>query len=60
MAIDELTPIANYMVREMLDNSNSEVVIRMRQNNQFSSDKCIGDYQKLPLWKQLLQLGITP
>ncbi len=60
MAIDEMTPIAQYMTREILDNSNGADVVRMRENNRFSANGCIADYQKLPWYRQLLQLGITP
>ncbi len=57
---DELTPIAQYMRDEMANNAAGEDVRRMRENNNFSGESCIADYQKLPFWKQLLGLGITP
>lgn len=58
--VDELTPIADYMVQEMRTNSTGADTRRMLENNRFSSTTCIADYQKLPWWQQLLQLGITP
>lgn len=57
---DEITPIADYMVQEMRNNSTGADVRRMLENNRFSGEGCIADYQKLPFWRQLLGLGITP
>jgi hypothetical protein len=60
MTPDELTPIAQYIADEMNNNLAGADGQRMRGLNSFSSTTCIQDYQKLPLWKQLLGLGITP
>jgi Bacterial toxin 44 len=57
---DEITPIADYMTQEMRNNSTGADVRRMLENNRFSGETCIADYQKLPFWQQLLGLGITP
>lgn len=57
---DEITPIADYMTQEMRNNSTGADVRRMLENNRFSGEGCIADFQKLPFWKQLLGLGITP
>ncbi len=57
---DEITPIADYMVQEMRNNSTGADVRRMLENNRFSGEGCIADFQKLPFWRQLLSLGITP
>ena len=57
---DEITPIADYMTQEMRNNSTGADVRRMLENNRFSGEGCIADYQKLPFWQQLLGLGITP
>lgn len=57
---DELTPIAQYMRDEMANNSNGAEVRRMRENNNYSAQSCIAEYQRLPLWRQLLGLGLTP
>lgn len=57
---DEITPIAEYMTQEMNTNATGADVRRMLENNRFSGEACIADYQKLPFWQQLLGLGITP
>ena len=57
---DELTPIADYIAAEMNRNAHGDDVRRMAQMNAFSSTDCITDFTNLPLWKQLLGLGIRP
>ncbi|HMS43487.1 MAG TPA: polymorphic toxin type 44 domain-containing protein [Pyrinomonadaceae bacterium] len=57
---DELTPIAQYMRDEMANNAAGDDVRRMRENNSFSGESCIAEYQQLPFWRQLLGLGIPP
>lgn len=57
---DELTPIAEYIAQEMTTNAGGADVRRMLENNRFSGTGCIADFQKLPWWRQLLGLGITP
>jgi hypothetical protein len=57
---DEIIPIANYIVAEMNANAHGNDAKRMLQMNSFSADACITDYTDLPLWKQILGLGITP
>jgi hypothetical protein len=57
---DELTPIARYMAAEMNANAASDDVKRMAEMNRFSLDACITDFTQLPMWKQLLGLGIRP
>lgn len=57
---DELTPIAQYMAQEMNTNANGEDARRMREMNSYSSQACIVEYQKLPLWRQLFGLGMSP
>lgn len=57
---DELTPIAQYMTQEMNANATGNDVRLMLENNRFSGEACIADYQKLPWWQQLLGLGIPP
>ncbi len=58
--IDEISPIADYIAKEMIANSAGNDVRRMLENNSFSGITCIADYQKLPFWQQLFGLGITP
>ena len=55
---DELTPIAEYITREMRRNSTGDDAQRMRELNAFSSTECIRDYQALPVWKQFFQAGV--
>jgi hypothetical protein len=57
---DEITPIAKYMADEMNKNLAGADGQKMLGLNSFSSTTCIQNYQKLPLWRQLLGLGITP
>lgn len=57
---DELTPIAQYMAAEMNNNLAGTDGQRMLALNNQSSTACIQNYQKLPLWRQLLGLGMTP
>jgi len=58
--IDELTPIALYMVQEMNANVASDVTTKMQELNKYSIKSCISEFQSLPLWQQLLGLGVTP
>lgn len=58
--IDELTPIAVYLAQEMSLNAASDDVAKMRGLNEFSATECITDFRALPVWQQLLGLGITP
>jgi len=57
---DELTPIAQYIAAEMNNNLAGADGQKMRGLNTFSSTTCIQNYQNLPVWKQLLGLGISP
>lgn len=57
---DELTPIARYIAAEMNANAASDDVKRMAEMNRFQADACIADFTHLPLWKQILGLGIRP
>jgi hypothetical protein len=57
---DELTPIAQYMADEMNRNAHGKHAKHMGELNRFSAEACIADYTKLPLWQQLLGLGIDP
>jgi putative RNase toxin 44 of polymorphic toxin system len=57
---DEITPIACYIVVEMNTNAHGADVKRMAEMNSFSAEACIADFSKLPLWKQILGLGIQP
>ncbi len=58
--VDELTPIAEYMSLEMNVNARGTAVKKMLELNRYSMTECIEEYQELPLWQQILGLGITP
>lgn len=60
LVFDEVTPIAQYMAREMNQNPRTEAAKRIKSLNSYSADACIADYQARPIWQQLLGLGITP
>ena len=55
-----MTPIAQYMASEMNNNLAGTDGQRMLDLNSFSSTTCIQTFQRLPIWRQLLGLGITP
>lgn len=57
---DEITPIANYIANEMNTNARGADVKHMLEMNSFSAETCIADFSKLPLWRQILGLGIRP
>jgi hypothetical protein len=57
---DELTPIARYIAAEMNTNAAGDDVKRMAEMNRFSATACITDFTQLPMWKQILGLGIRP
>lgn len=57
---DELTPIATWMADQMKANATSHDVRNMRQMNRFDATQCITDFNRQPLWRQLLGLGIAP
>jgi hypothetical protein len=57
---DELTPIARYIAAEMNANAAGDDVKRMAEMNRFDAAACITDFTALPLWKQILGLGIRP
>lgn len=57
---DELTPIARYIAQEMNANSHGDDAKRMKELNAFSAEACIADFTRLPMWKQILGLGVTP
>ena len=59
-ARDELTPIARYMAAEMNVNAASSDVLRMREMNAYEPTACVSDFNRLPMWKQILGLGVTP
>jgi hypothetical protein len=51
---DEVTPIVEYMIREMGTNARSEYAGRIRALNQRNIQQCVEDYQALAWWQQLL------
>lgn len=57
---DEITPIAQYIVAEMNTTARSGEVKHMAVMNNYSAEACITDFRGLPLWKQLLGLGMQP
>lgn len=58
--LDELTPIAGYMAGEMNANAHGIEARKMKRLNEDSAARCIEDFTKLPIWRQLLGVGITP
>lgn len=56
--VDELTPIASYMAKEMNTNALGADYKRMADLNAFSSQRCIDDYLRAPWWQRLV--GIQP
>lgn len=56
--VDELTPIASYMAKEMNTNALGADCKRMAGLNAFSSQRCIDDYLRAPWWQRLV--GIQP
>lgn len=57
---DEVAEIAAYMADEINRNAHGQTVRHMAEMNAFSASDCIADYTRLPLWRQLLGLGLTP
>lgn len=53
-ALDELTPIARWMVQEMRRNAAGEHVERIRRLNNYSPDTCLAETREWPRWLQLL------
>lgn len=53
-ALDELTPIARWMVQEMRCNAAGEHVERIRRLNSYSPDTCLAETREWPRWLQLL------
>lgn len=51
---DEVTPIAKYMVQQMVTNARSIHAHRMLEWNQAARRNCFEEYTHLPLWQQLL------
>jgi len=57
---DEITPIITYIVTEMTTNARSMTVQRIRDLNDFNYVGCVDNYTRMPWWRQLFGLGITP
>ena len=55
--VDELTPVAMYMCREMNSNPKSQIGQRITALNAATSEKCIADYMRQPWWRQLVGIG---
>ncbi|MCG6116700.1 MAG: polymorphic toxin type 44 domain-containing protein [Aquimonas sp.] len=53
-AVDELTPIARWMAREMLTNASSEEAQRIQRLNSYSFETCVADTRDWPWWQQML------
>jgi Bacterial toxin 44 len=60
LVLDEVSPLAQYMAQEMSNNPLTEAAKRIKALNSFSAEACIADYKALPIWQQILGLGITP
>lgn len=53
-ALDELTPIAEYIAHEMNTNARSPQARQIRELNAYDSMECIASYTSLPWWRQFL------
>lgn len=53
-ALDEITPIAEYMTHEMNTNARSSQARQIRELNAYDSMECIASVTSLPWWRQLL------
>jgi hypothetical protein len=58
--IDELTPIAKYIVNEININSRSQYVRKMANLNNYSVSKCLHEFEQQPLWLRFLNVSYTP
>ena len=56
--IDELTPVAVYMCKEMNNNPRSIIGRRIASLNAATAERCIEDYMRQPWWRQLF--GVSP
>lgn len=56
-ALDELTPIAQWMVQEMRRNAAGPDAQRILSLNTYSIEACIGETREWPWWQQLLSAG---
>lgn len=56
-ALDELTPIAHWMVGEMRRNAAGSDAQRILSLNTYSIEACIGETREWPWWQQLLAGG---
>jgi hypothetical protein len=53
--IDELTPIANYMAREMNNNPDSELGRQLKRlNSDATVTECLSEYTNAPWWRQAI------
>lgn len=53
-ALDELTPIARWMVQEMRCNAAGEDAQRIQRLNSYSPETCLAETRDWPRWQQLL------
>jgi hypothetical protein len=56
--VDELTPIAEYMAKEMNRNAAGEDCVRMAKLNAVSSEACIEEYRRASWWQRMV--GLSP
>ena len=52
-ALDELTPIARWMVREMQQNASGEHARRIHELNNFNLETCVSETRNWSWWQQL-------
>lgn len=56
---NEAGPVIDYIVDEMNTNAKGNDAVKMRELHAYDATACIAEWQKYPLWKQLL-LGNMP
>ncbi len=57
---DEALAVIAYIVCEMNVNSSGDDARRIAELNASRADECIAEWRDLPLWRQLLGLGVSP
>jgi len=57
---DSATPVVDFIAAEMSKNVRNPDAAKLRSLNSSNMTACISEWQSLPLWRQLLGLGIDP
>lgn len=56
---DEVSPVARYILQEMVTNARSLHSERIRQFNRRAETNCLAEFQQMPWWQKLLAGGQT-